>query len=279
MAEVDVLIPTFARPASLAATLASLIGQTFRPFRVVVSDQTEDGDVAREPAVLAAARVLRLQGRPVEFHKHLPRRGLAEHRQFLLDAAEARYALFLDDDVLLEPDVLSRLVAHLGREGCGFVGAFVNSPSAVDSDKPVDEPPDDVDFEWWDGPVQPEVVVPQGDGWHRYRLHFAAYPVRVARRLGIAGERLYKVAWVGGCTLFDVAKLREVGGFGFWRDLPAAHCGEDVVAQLRVMARFGAAAVHPSGAWHQEAPTTTPDRRTDAPLVLGVHPGGPAGAA
>lgn len=42
----------------------------------------------------------------------------------------------------------------------------------------------------------------------------------------------------------------------------------DVLAQLRVMARFGGAGLIPSGPYHQELPTTVTDRRCDAPPVL-----------
>ena len=54
-----------------------------------------------------------------------------------------------------------------------------------------------------------------------------------------AHERLYKVAWVGACVLYDRAALLACGGFDFWPELPPEHVGEDVVAQLRVMERFG----------------------------------------
>ena len=54
--------------------------------------------------------------------KHLPRRGMAEQRQFLLDSVQAPYALFLDDDVILEPDLLGRLVDTIAFYRCGFVG-------------------------------------------------------------------------------------------------------------------------------------------------------------
>src|SRR5581483_10341721 len=106
--------------------------------------------------------------------------------------------------------------------------------------------------------------------WHRHRLHNAANLLHVARRLGLDARRprTYRVAWVGGCVLYDAAKLRAVGGFEFWRELPVDHCGEDVVAQLRVMERFGGCGLVPSGAYHQELPTTVPDRRVDAPRVL-----------
>ena len=81
---------------------------------------------------------------------------------------------------------------------------------------------------------------------------------------------LYKVAWIGGCVLYDVAKLRAAGGFEFWRELPSSHCGEDVLAQLRVMATHGGCGVLPTGAYHQQLPTTVPDRTTDAPYLLPV---------
>jgi hypothetical protein len=41
-----------------------------------------------------------------------------------------------------------------------------------------------------------------------------------------------------------------------------------VLAQLRVMARFGGCAVIPSGAYHLELPTTVPRRDCDAPRLL-----------
>lgn len=127
--------------------------------------------------------------------------------------------------------------------------------------------------EWWDGTVQPEEFGPGSREWRRSSFHSAANVYHLQQRLGITPEqpRTYKVAWVGACTLYDTAKLRAVGGYGFWRDLPAEHCGEDVLAQLRVMARYGGCGVLPSGVYHQDLPTTVPDRRINAPEVLRVH--------
>jgi hypothetical protein len=79
---------------------------------------------------------------------------------------------------------------------------------------------------------------------------------------------------VGGCVLFDRAALVEAGGFSFWRRpsfwrrLPRAHVGEDVVAQLRAMARRGGCGLLPSRAWHQEVRTTLARRDLDAPFLL-----------
>jgi hypothetical protein len=74
-------------------------------------------------------------------------------------------------------------------------------------------------------------------------------------------------------VLFDTAKLRDCGGFDFWQELPPEHCGEDVLAQMRVMARFGGCGIIPSGAYHMELPTTIRERDFDAPRMLHRAPG------
>jgi len=68
--------------------------------------------------------------------------------------------------------------------------------------------------------------------------------------------------------MYDTDKLRDCGGFNFWRELPTEHCGEDVLAQLRVMARYGGCGLIPTRVYHQELPTTVPNREIDAPRVL-----------
>ncbi len=264
-AAVDVLVPTYRRPAALAVTLTSLGAQSCRDFRIVISDQTEDGDPTATGEVCAVLRWLRVRGRAVEVRKHLPRRGLAEHRQFLLEQSTAPYALFLDDDLVLEPDTVARMLTTIRRERCGFVGCAPVGLSFLPDVRPHEQA-----IEFWDGPVRPEAVAPGTREWERHRLHNAANLHHVAQRLGLTPERqrTYRVAWVGGCVMYDTACLRAVGGFSFWRELPPAHAGEDVLAQLRVMARFGGCGLIPSGVYHQELPTTVPDRRVDAPLLL-----------
>lgn len=272
-ADIDVLIPTCNRAPALAVTLTSLCAQTLRSFRIVISDQSDPHHAQGRPfasgEVLAALQVLRAHKHPIETHTHLPRRGLAEHRDFLLGRARAPYCLFLDDDVILEPDVLQRMHDALREQGCGFVGSALQGLSFIDDIRPHQQ-----HIEFWDGPVQPERLQPGGPEWNRHHLHSAANLTHVQQRLGLsaANQRLYKVAWVGGCVLFDTAKLRDSGGFGFWQQLPEQHCGEDVVAQLQVMARYGGCALIPSGAYHQELPTTVEIRDVDAPHVL-LHGG------
>ena len=262
---VDVLIPTYQRPMALAVTLTSLVAQSWHDFRLIISDQSEDGDVADEGVVKAALRVLRAHGHGVEIHKHLPRQGMAEQRHFLLEQVQAPYALFLDDDLILEPYVIENMLAAIRQEGCGFVGCAVIGLSYRN-----DVRPDEQVIEFWDGPVRPEVVRPGTLQWERYKLHNAANLYHVQQRLGLTPDkpRKYRVAWIGGSVMYDVSKLQAVGGFTFWEELPPEHCGEDVLAQLRVMARYGGCGLIPSGVYHQELPTTIPDRRVNAPEVL-----------
>jgi glycosyltransferase involved in cell wall biosynthesis len=264
--EIDVLVPTRNRPVELATTLAGLAAQAGPEFRLIVSDQSDEEPSYRTPPAQAMIRQLERGGRPVLLGRHLPRRGLAEHRQYLLDRSDARHVLFLDDDVWLEPGTLARLRSAMVTLRCGFVGCAMQGLSFLDDVRPQEL----VSYQEWDGEVQPEKIMPESQEYQRWRLHNAANLVHLADRLDLAEDtwRAYKVAWIAGCVLFDRAKLVECGGFDFWRSLPAQHAGEDVAAQWRVMARYGGAGVLPSGAVHLESPTTVPDRRVQAVDVL-----------
>jgi GT2 family glycosyltransferase len=276
-ARIDVLIPTFNRRAELAVTLAGLAAQDDPAFRVVVSDQSEDGAALAEPAVQAMMRVLRAQGREVIGVQHRPRRGLAEHRQFLLGQASAEYVLFLDDDVWLEPGTLARMTEALDTLRCGFVGSAVQGLSYLNDDRPHERE----SFETWDGPVTPERIRRDAPGFDRWRLHNAANLVHQAAELGVeqGGWVPYHVAWVGACVLYCRDALLSAGGYDFWADLPPDHSGEDVAAQWRVMERYGGVGILPSGAVHLEAPTTLPVREVDAHDVLWPQAPAPAHAA
>jgi Glycosyl transferase family 2 len=265
--ELDVLVPTCDRPVELATTLAGLAAQD-HPFGLVVSDQSHGRPSYDTPAAQTMLRVLRAAGHPSRVGRHLPRRGLAEHRAALLARSEARYVLFLDDDVWLEPGTVGRLHEAIVALGCGLVGAAVQGLSYLDDVRPAELAP----FERWTGPPEPERIEPGTRAWDRWMLHNAANPAHLARRHLRPGERWlpYKIAWVGGCVLYDRQVLEACGGFGFWTELPETHCGEDVLAQQRVLAAAGGAGILPSGAYHLESPTTVPDRTVQARDVVGA---------
>jgi GT2 family glycosyltransferase len=267
-AQIDVLVPTKDRPTELATTLAGLAAQTGVRFRVVVSDQSVGPASYATPAAQTLVRALRRRGTEVELGRHLPRRGIAEHRSHLLSLATTAAALFLDDDVWLEAGVLHRLHRALRALGCGFVAAAMQGLSHLDDRRPAECAP----FEVWRGPVEPETVEKNGPAWARWTLGNAANGVHLAETLGLDVGAVpppeswvaYKIAWAAGCVLFDRRALLDAGGFDFWRALPSDAHGEDVLAQLRVMARRGGAGILPSGAYHQQAPTSIPRRSTSA---------------
>ena len=264
---VDVLVPTRNRPVELGVTLAGLAAQEGPLRRVIVSDQSDERPSFDTAPARAMARQLERRGVEVEFVRHLPRRGLAEHRDFLLGLATASHVLFLDDDVWLEPGTLSRLWTAMSELRCGFVGNAMQGLSFLDDRRPGELEP----YEEWGHGVEPEVIGSAEE--RRWTLHNAANLVHLAEKMGLrAGEwRPYKVAWVAGCVLFDREKLAECGGFDFWRELPAEHAGEDVAAQWRVMAKHGGAGVLPSGAVHLESETTVPQRDVQAVDVVSVR--------
>lgn len=264
MALVDVVIPTCGRKTGLAVVLTSLLGQTFTDFRVVISDQTETEQMAPyldSIEIQTLVRALEWHGHDVELHRHLPRRGLAEQRQFLLERSQAPYVHYLDDDVLLDPPVMARMLAVLRSEECGFVGA-----AATGLDYLEDVRPHQQQIELWEGPVRPEPFTPETIPWHRHLVNNAANPLHLERRhVSGGGVVRYKVAWVGGANiLFDRAKLIDVGGFSWWDRLPKEHAGEEVVVQFLLLHRYGGCGILPSGTYHLGLPTNVVDRTHNA---------------
>ncbi|MCG5469775.1 glycosyltransferase family 2 protein [Micromonospora sp. LAH09] len=259
----DVLIPTRNRPAELAVTLGGLAAQDGVPgFGVVVSDQSDGDPAYAHPAAATMVRALRHRGHPVLLTRRLPRRGLAEHRAYLLAASAARYVLSLDDDIWLEPGAVHRLVAAIRELGCGFVGNGVHGLSYTDDVRPESHG----HYEEWIGPPTPERIRPDTPEWNRARIHSAANLLHITENLALppGAWRAYKVSWIGGCVLYDRAKLVDAGGFDFWRRVQEKHQGEDVAAQLAVLSRYGGAGILPSGAYHLESPTTVTDRDVEA---------------
>jgi len=264
---VDVLIPTYRRKTGLAMVLTSLIGQSAKGFDVIVSDQTEEEHCYLDsPEVQAAKRALEWRGHRVRLLRNLPRRGLAQQRQFLLDQSEAKYVHFLDDDVILEPDVLARMLEVIRGEGCGFVGAAATGLQFLGDRREARNT-----VELWTGPVTPEPFEPGNVPWERHRVNSAANPLHLEQELVVNGQTVrYKVAWIGGANvIYDREKLRSVGGFAFWDRLPVEHAGEEAVVQFMLVRKYGGCGVLPSGTYHVGLPTLVPDRETNATQLFG----------
>ena len=267
MALVDVLIPTYHRKTGLAMVLTSLLGQTFTDFNVIISDQTHEEDYYLDSIeIQTVVRALRWHGHEVTLYHHLPRRGLAEQRQFLLEQSRAPYVHFLDDDVLLEPEVMQRMLSVLQHERCGFVGCAATGLGYLKDVRPQQQ-----HIELWEGLVTPEPFDENTIPWERHLINNAANPLHLEQKLVRNGRAVrYKVAWVGGANvLYDRAKLLDVGGFSFWTKLPPEHAGEEVVVQFLLIRTYGGCGILPSGTYHLGLPTTIEDRRSNATSLFG----------
>ncbi len=261
MALVDVLIPTYRRKTGLAIVLTSLLAQTFSDFDVIISDQTDDDNYLESIEIQTLVQALKWRGHRVMPHRHLPQRGLAEQRNFLVEQSTAPYIHFLDDDVLLDSPVMERMLRVLQAERCGFVGCAATGLGYLDDIRSHQQ-----HIELWTGPVEPEPFEPDSIPWDRHMINNAANPLHLEQRLvkGVGIVR-YKIAWVGGANiLYDHAKLLDVGGFSWWHRLPPAHAGEEVVVQFLLIRKYGGCGILPSGTYHLGLPTTVDDRRCNA---------------
>ncbi len=268
MASIDVLIPTYRRKTGLAVVLTSLLGQTFKDFNVFVSDQTEgENQYLDSREIDTLVRALRWHGHRVILLRNLPKRGMAQQRQFLLEQSRAPYVHYVDDDVLLDPPVMARMIDVLRREDCGFVG----SP-ASGLDYLTDVRPEQQHIELWRESVKPEPFSPEWLPWDRHLVNNAANPLHLEETLTPDGHTVrYKVAWIGGANvLYDREKLMSVGGFSWWPRLAdREHAGEEVVVQFLLIRRYGGCGVLPSGTYHLGLPTSVMDRSTNAVDLFG----------
>jgi GT2 family glycosyltransferase len=264
---IHILIPTYKRIKALAVTLTSLYYQAEKSFDIVISDQSPDSVLQEDQTIQTIKRLLEIKGHSVIILKNLPLRGMAQQRQFLLEQSTSAYSLFIDDDLILDDFVVKNMKRTLEKEAIGFVGSAVIGLSYQNDIRPHQQK-----IEFWKNKISPETIVPGSTEWERYKLHNAANIFHVEQKFNMTPDNPipYKIAWIGGCVMYDTEKLKEVGGFSFWKDLPEKHSGEDVLAQLRVMKKYGGCGIIPSGVYHQELETTVPDRKVNAPEYLEI---------
>lgn len=250
MPVVDVLLPTYNRLPSFIMALSGIASQSARNLHLIIADQSQQS-TEQSQEVQCLLHVIEARGGSIEYHYRPQIHGIAEQRDFLLKCATAQNVLYLDDDVYMEYWVIEKLLQVLQSEQCGFVGAFPVGLSHRDDVRPQQQI-----VEYWEGPVQPEAIDPTSPHWERWQLHRAANLYHVSQSLKPGEFRLYKVAWIASCIIYDRRKLLEVGGFSFWPRLPRYHSGEEVLIQNLLMRRWGGCALMPSGTYYSQVPST-----------------------
>jgi len=111
------IIPSKNRALELVITVRSLLAQTVRPAQIVIVDQSTDEDsFLRVKAELAGACDVRL-----DYIRDTSINGAAAARNCAMDHATGEVWLFLDDDVVLEPEFIEQLLivysSHPEAEG------------------------------------------------------------------------------------------------------------------------------------------------------------------
>ena len=117
-ARISAIIPTKNRPGDLCLTIRTLLEQILVPFEVVIVDQSEDErsrQATDEEFVQARKNGNTL---PELQYIHDPKiRGVSAARNCGMEHAHGTIWLFLDDDVLLEPDFTKELVRVYSSHG------------------------------------------------------------------------------------------------------------------------------------------------------------------
>jgi glycosyltransferase involved in cell wall biosynthesis len=123
----SIVVPTFRRPGALRDTLAALLALDYERnrYEVIVVDDGADETTAEI--------VCELQGRHVEIALHTQHhRGAASARNRGARLAKGDLLLFVDDDILVEPDHLLRHRMSRDRHGDALVnGAWEFAPDVL----------------------------------------------------------------------------------------------------------------------------------------------------
>src|SRR5215831_1948236 len=113
--KVSVIIPTKNRTNDLQETLEGLVSQTRRPDEIVIVDQSATPSV--DPANYSIAIN----------YIHAPHvSGAAVARNVAMDRAAGDIWLFLDDDVILEPDYVEQILKAYSPAIAGVSGIITN---------------------------------------------------------------------------------------------------------------------------------------------------------
>ena len=123
---VTVVIPTKNRRTDLLTAFRSLLRQTVLPIQVVVVDQSPDDSALQcLKAELTALERVRL-----EYVYDPSLNGAAAARNRAMDLATGDIWLFVDDDVVLEPDFVEKLLVVYREEPkiAGVSGVITNYP-------------------------------------------------------------------------------------------------------------------------------------------------------
>lgn len=131
-------IPVKDRPVELALLLQSLLNQTFQRFRVLLVNECQETDFLSENStVQGLIKLLERSGSPVTIVQG-DQKGPQYCGQRILEHAATELIFRLDDDVVLQPDCVEKLLAVIA-EGYDAVGPIYLDPQRPTEDQVIPE--------------------------------------------------------------------------------------------------------------------------------------------
>lgn len=115
---------------TLPMTIASVATQTRKPERVVLYDDGEQSELREVAPYTELFHLLEDVGIEFETFK-TPRLGLAANHQHALETCKTDFLLRVDDDHVLEPDCIEKLLKVMEDETVGAVAPLVLQPGQV----------------------------------------------------------------------------------------------------------------------------------------------------
>lgn len=130
--KVSIVIPTFDRPDDLAELLETIRGQTVRPWEIIVVDDNTPTDVI-EKVCKEYTEKFQALGSSLKYMKNPRQRSAAIARNVGANVASGDAIMFLDDDILLHPDYIEKIVAVFSAHSSalGVQGWDVNATNEL----------------------------------------------------------------------------------------------------------------------------------------------------
>jgi len=113
-ARVSVIIPTKNRAADLDRTIETLLFQTVKPFEIILVDQSVTRSFTKSLPI------------PMQYIHDCSLSGASVARNVAMRGAQGDIWLFLDDDVLLEPNFVEEILKTYREDVTGVSGVITN---------------------------------------------------------------------------------------------------------------------------------------------------------